>query len=99
MRVSRALEVFELTGKPLSEWHAAHAFAEVRHHARLVGVNRPRDELDRRIEASAGRLDAGWVDEVAALRRDFAGARALGSVGYKQVSEHLDGALPPRRAR
>ncbi|MFO0547441.1 MAG: tRNA (adenosine(37)-N6)-dimethylallyltransferase MiaA [Polyangiaceae bacterium] len=95
VRVSRALEVFELTGKPLSEWHAAHAFAEVRHQARLVGVDRPRDELDRRIEARVrGWLDAGWVDEVAALRRDFAGARALGSVGYKQVSEHLDGALP-----
>jgi len=96
VRVSRALEVFELTGKPQSAWHAEHSFAEVRHRARLLGVFRERDELDRRIAArTAGWLREGWLEEVRALVRDgYADARAMGSVGYRQVREHLDGSLP-----
>src|SRR5262245_1211368 len=38
VRVSRALEVFELTGKPQSVWHAEHQFGTVRHRARLYGI-------------------------------------------------------------
>src|SRR5262245_30491550 len=38
VRVSRALEVFELSGKPLSDWHAGHGFREPRFRARLLGV-------------------------------------------------------------
>jgi len=96
VRVSRALEVFELTGKPQSAWHAEHSFAEERHRARLLGVFRERDELDRRIAArTAGWLREGWLEEVRALVRDgYADARAMGSVGYRQVREHLDGSLP-----
>lgn len=95
IRVSRALEIHELTGQPQSAWHAAHGCRTARHRARLLAVHRDRAELDRRIEARATRwLEAGWVDEVRALRaRGLSGARAMGSVGYKQIAEHLDGAL------
>jgi tRNA dimethylallyltransferase len=96
VRVSRALEVFEQTGKPQSAWHAEHSFAEVRHRARLLGVFRERDDLDQRIAArTAGWLRGGWLEEVRGLVRDgYGDARAMGSVGYRQVREHLDGALP-----
>jgi tRNA dimethylallyltransferase len=96
VRVSRSLEVFELTGKPQSAWFAEHGFRERRYPARLIGAARDRDELDLRIEArTAAWLAAGWVDEVRGLvEKGYGQARALGSVGYRQVQEHLEGALP-----
>lgn len=92
LRVSRALEVVELTGRPLSAWHAEHRFAADRHPARLVGIAVSPEELTRRIGARVrGFLAAGWVDEVRALRAaGLGGARAMGSVGYRQISEALD---------
>jgi len=95
VRVSRALEVHELTGRSQTEWHREHRFQELRYPARLVGVARPREELDRRIEErTAAWLGAGWVEEVRSLLdRGYRDARAMGSVGYKQVREHVDGAI------
>jgi len=95
LRVSRALEIHELTGRPQSAWHAEHGFRAQRHAARLIGVHRERDEIDRRIAARvAGWLAEGWVDEVRGLlARGYGEARAMGSVGYRQVREHLEGQL------
>jgi tRNA dimethylallyltransferase len=91
VRVSRALEVFELTGKPMSEVQAAHGFREPRFLARLVGVRREREELDVLIATRVrGMLEAGWVNEVQQLQAaGYGEARAMGSVGYRQVAEAL----------
>ncbi len=96
VRVSRALETFEVSGKTQTAWHAEHGFREARHRARLFGVDRAREELDRRIEARAAAwLASGWIEEVEALlARGFGEARAMGSVGYKQVRAFLAGDLP-----
>ncbi|XXU17337.1 tRNA (adenosine(37)-N6)-dimethylallyltransferase MiaA [Sorangium sp. So ce861] len=96
VRVSRALEIYERSGRTQSAWHADHGFRERRHAARLLAVHRDRAELDRRIEARvAGWLEHGWVDEVRSLlARGYGGARAMGSVGYREVREHLEGGLP-----
>lgn len=89
VRVSRALEVFELTGRPLSELQAEHGFREPRHPALLIGVRRERAELDRRIrERVLQMFERGWLDEVRGLFDSGLGeAHALGSVGYRQVAE------------
>jgi tRNA dimethylallyltransferase len=96
VRVSRALEVFELTGKTQTAWHADHAFGTVRHRARLVGVQQGRAELDARIMARTRRwLAAGWIDEVRELLADgYGAARAMESVGYRQVRDHIRGEIP-----
>lgn len=95
VRVSRALEVFELTGRPQTEIFAAHGFGARRYDARLFGVRRERAELDARIEARArGWLAAGWVDEVRALvEGGYGAARAMGSVGYREVRAFVRGEL------
>jgi tRNA dimethylallyltransferase len=95
IRVSRALEVHELTGRPLSAWHEEHGFRAVRHRHRLLGVRRDRAELDERIrQRAAGWLANGWLDEVRQLRdRGYGAARPMGSVGYRQITDHLEGRL------
>src|SRR5262245_2608421 len=95
IRVSRALEVFERSGRPLSDWHREHGFREARYRAQLVGVARAREELDQRIERrTRAFLEAGWIAEVKQLcARGHGGARAMGSVGYRQGEERLDGKI------
>ena len=95
VRVSRALEIWEKSGKTRGAWFAEHGFREARYRARLLGVERGREEIDQRIAARTARWIAdGWIDEVRALvARGLGGARAMGSVGYRQVKEHLDGAI------
>jgi tRNA dimethylallyltransferase len=95
LRTSRALEVYELTGRPMSEWQAEHAASAPRHKAKLVGIAHPRGELDERItERTRCWLAEGWIDEVRRLvDAGYGGARAMGSVGYKQVHAHLAGEL------
>lgn len=92
VRVSRALEVVELTGKPMSAWQAEHGFREQRHAVRLVGVRFTPERLAERIESRARRmLEAGWAAEVERLRaQGFGQARAMASVGYRQIAQALD---------
>jgi tRNA dimethylallyltransferase len=95
VRVSRALEIWEASGKPQSAWFAEHGFRTERYPARLLGVHRVPGELDRRIaERTLRWLEAGWVDEVRRLvAAGYGEARAMGSVGYKQVKEHVEGRI------
>jgi tRNA dimethylallyltransferase len=97
LRVSRALEVFELTGRPMSLWQRDHAFARVRHQARLVAIACDMNALTARIQARVRSwLAEGWVEEVKnLLAGGYGETRAMGSVGYSQVRAMLGGALPP----
>jgi tRNA dimethylallyltransferase len=97
-RLVRALEVFELTGKPISEHQRVHDIrrAPRRYHARVVGLDPPRDELRRRIAARVdAMLAAGLLDEVrglAAAGHDL-DARAFDAIGYREARAVLRGAL------
>jgi tRNA dimethylallyltransferase len=91
VRVSRALEVHELTGEKLSAIQEQHGFRPKRHAARLVGLLRTAVELDERIGARVrSMLAAGFVDEVRELvAQGYGEARPMGSVGYRQVRDAL----------
>ncbi len=101
VRVSRALEVHELTGEPMSAWQARHGFATPQLDARLMAIAVPAEELTRRIAARVhGFMAAGWLEEVRALiDAGHADARAMGSVGYREIRDYLSapeaGRLPP----
>jgi tRNA dimethylallyltransferase len=96
VRVSRALEVFELTGVRMSDWQAAHGFKTSRHDARLLGVQREKAELDQLILARCrAMLEAGWVAEATRLREaGYGGTRPFMSVGYKQIALALETGQP-----
>lgn len=91
VRVSRALEIYELSRVPMSRWQAGHGFREVRYPARLIGVARERDEQDALIAARVAKMfSAGWLEEVAQLlERGYAETRPMGSVGYRQLAALL----------
>jgi tRNA dimethylallyltransferase len=91
-RVVRALEVWELTGRPISSWQLQWSPAEG--HPSCLCLTLPRAELYARIDARVMRMFAdGLVDEVRALRslpRPL--SREAGqALGYKEVGLHLDG--------
>jgi tRNA dimethylallyltransferase len=94
-RIQRALEVWRLTGKPLSALHGA-AKSELPFRLKAFAlVPRDRAELHRRIAARfAAMLQAGLVDEVKALRRNYRltpGMPSMRAVGYRQVWQYLEG--------
>lgn len=93
MRIIRALEVYELTGRPLTIVQREHNFAKQNYRAWQVAPQWPRAELYRRINERVDRmLDAGWLEEVKRLRREEpAAAPALRVVGYRELGAYLDG--------
>ena len=97
-RIVRALEVIELTGRPFS------ATMPRREHVSptiQLGVRRPREELDARVDARVERMWAdGLLDEVRqlvprGLRDGFTASRAI---GYEQALGQLDGRLTETEA-
>ena len=95
VRVSRALEVRALTGRPMSAWQQEHGFAHAAYDARLVALPCAPAELTARIQARVQTwLSSGWVEEVEdLLSRGMGDARAMASVGYAQVRAMTAGLL------
>ncbi len=103
-RIQRALEVWRLTGTPLSQLQRQDLRgAAVGDYLKLVLAPQARAALDERL---AARFDAmmerGLLDEVRTLygRGDLDGNRpALRAVGYRQLREHLAGECDLESAR
>jgi len=90
-RVVRALEVYQLSGRPASELQSSEAppFRTLR-----LGLSLPRPELYRRIDDRIRRmLRGGLVEEVRALldRGITLEHPVMSAIGYRQVAEHLQG--------
>ena len=96
-RIQRALEVFEVSGRRLSEWHLAspRAPGPAGPVVRLAVAPADRADLHRAIDSRFRTMVArGLVDEVRSLRERFGAGPQLPSmraVGYRQVWDHLQG--------
>ncbi len=92
IRIVRALEVFETTGKPISEhFRSTESFVGDRRQVR-IGLELDRPTLVRRIEERVDRMfAAGLVEEVEQLlaRGIPADAPAFKGLGYRQVLSFL----------
>lgn len=95
VRIQRALEVFELSGRRLSDLHREHQERGPRHQARYVGIHWDPGELEDRMRRRASAwLASGWVGEVRGLlEAGLRGTRPMGSVGYRQIVEYVDGEM------
>lgn len=95
-RITRALEVFELTGEAISVHQERHAFSNRSYECLAVGINLNREALYDAINRRFDEMIAdGLVDEVRGLIA--AGYQAerppLASIGYKQIAAHLRGEM------
>jgi tRNA dimethylallyltransferase len=94
VRIVRALEVYRLTGRPISQQRSEHGFAGDFYQALKIGLTVERRELYERIDQRVERMiGEGLVAEVQALLdRGFSpGAKALRSIGYRQICAYLAG--------
>lgn len=94
VRLVRALEVFEITGRPLSSWQQAHGFRERRYRLLKIALSPPRTELYQRIDArAAAMLGGGLIEETEALLRAGYDPRlkALQTIGYREALRLIEG--------
>lgn len=93
-KVLRALEVYQLSGRRMSEFQQEHGFAGRPFSTLMIGLNRDRDALYRRIEERIDwQLAHGLIEETKQLldqgcQRESAAMKGL---GYRQVAECLAG--------
>jgi tRNA dimethylallyltransferase len=93
IRLVRALEIYRLTGKPISMLRTAGEYHRVNSSYIWLGLEYERGELYRRIEARVDQMvKDGLVDEVNNLLRDGFGNPIIekGIVGYCEVIEALE---------
>lgn len=102
-RIIRAVEVFRLTGEPMSAHQARHDHRSTppRYAARLVGLAPERDALYRAIDARVDQmLAAGLEHEIAQLRsRGYRPPlRSQQAIGYAEIHDVADGHVERGRA-
>ena len=96
-RIQRALEVYEVSGEPLSELQRKHKQQNILPYniSKLIVNPKDRAVLHQRIEQRFhSMLEQGFIDEVKALynRGDLnVDMPSMRAVGYRQVWEYLDG--------
>lgn len=97
-RVIRALEVYQATGKPFSQWQQKQPppFQIL-----IIGLTAERDELYRRIDSRVDdMIRRGLVDEVKGLlQRGYSlSLPSMSGLGYKQIGMFLQGEVDLRSA-
>jgi tRNA dimethylallyltransferase len=96
VRVIRALEVWELTGVPLSEHHRRHRTEAAAFRLLRFGIEWPAERLERRIrERVDAMVAAGWESEVERLIDEGVpqDAPAWNALGYPEVRARVEGKL------
>jgi tRNA dimethylallyltransferase len=98
-RIMRALEVYDITGKPLSFYHKPKIKPDTNYNLLKIALT-PSDRvlLNSRIEVRVNdMLKNGFIEEVESLLKNNPNLDltypALRSVGYKQVYEHIMGII------
>ena len=95
-RITRALEVYRLSGQPISRLQAQWDTGRRRYDCVFIGLQRDKEDLARRINLRVKRMvEAGLREEVRALLDDPRGLsqQAAQAVGYAEMIEHLAGRL------
>jgi tRNA dimethylallyltransferase len=97
-RIIRALEVWEVTGRPISDFHTPEGVHGVtREGVRVVGLRTERETLYNLINARVdAMMAAGFLDEVKGLLAQGYGRdlKAMRSLGYKHLVAHLLDEVP-----
>jgi tRNA dimethylallyltransferase len=95
-RIIRALEVYEATGMPISQYSKDHGFEKKRFHVLKIGLHMERealyDRINQRVDAM---IEAGLLDEVKKLlamgySEDL---KSMQSIGYRHMVDFMQGRM------
>jgi tRNA dimethylallyltransferase len=95
-RIIRALEVFRLTGIPISRLQTQFSADDPQHGWTIVGLRRDKAEEGRRINLRVKRMvEQGLVEEVKGLLAEAKplGDQARAAIGYAEIISYLAGQL------
>ena len=95
-RIIRAIEVYRITGKPVSELQEEYKLTRKSYQFNILCIAREREDIYRRInERVEIMFDKGLVDEVQSLLDNPGGLskQAKQALGYKEIIQYLDGSL------
>ncbi|MFN0199217.1 MAG: tRNA (adenosine(37)-N6)-dimethylallyltransferase MiaA [Planctomycetaceae bacterium] len=95
-RIIRALEIYELTGVPMSSQQQQLALPVELRPRHVFWISPPRDWLHRRIETRIVQMiSEGWLDEARRLlsRERPLSRTARQALGYQELFDHLEGRL------
>ena len=97
-RLLKAIEVFEMTGKPYSSFlkkkPQERSFSILK-----IGLNTKREVLYERINQRVDRMMEAGLTEEAKKLYPYRKLTPLNTVGYKELFEHFDGKLTLEKAR
>ncbi len=91
-RIIRALEVYEITGKSISEYHEKHRFTDKPFKVLTIGLDMNREILYDRINSRVdAMIDAGLIDEVKGLldRGYSENLKPMQSIGYRHAVDYI----------
>lgn len=95
-RIIRALEVHQLTGRPISSFQKQFDAEQPMDDWTILGLRRDKAEESRRMNARVKRmLEEGLVDEVRSLLAEGKplSQQARCAIGYTEIIEHLEGRM------
>jgi tRNA dimethylallyltransferase len=96
-RILRGLEVYETTGKTISEYQRGHGFADEPFNALKIGICTDRavlyERINRRVEAM---IAEGLIEEVKnLLNMGYSSSlNSMQSIGYRHIAEILEKSVP-----
>lgn len=93
-RIIRALEVYELTGKPITKLQKQFDAEAARHNWQIIGLRRDKDTQSRRINLRVKiMMEKGLVEEVKSLLELPEGLsdQARAAIGYAEIIDYLQG--------
>ena len=103
-RIVRALEVFYITGKPISHFHKTDSRYKngEEHNYFIICINRDRDSLYQKINERVDKIiDKGLIEEIVSLKKKYNNLNdlsAMQGLGYKQILSYLQGDISKEEA-
>ena len=95
-RIIRALEVYKITGKPISSLQTQFTAEKTIHNWTVIGLRREKNEANRRINKRVKKMIAdGLVDEVKSLlaEEEPLSRQARCAIGYAEIIDYLNGEM------
>ncbi len=94
LRIIRALEIYEITGRTISEFHQKHNFSDRPYSTLKIGLHMERELLYERINQRVDEMIiAGVLDEVKELlEKGYSpGLKSMQSIGYRHMVDFIQG--------